>query len=430
MEFKHLSASSINKYVDCPAAWLNAYDENTRVRTSNQYTEAGTLVHGAAERWRDPKNGYPQTLEGLHEAYYAACSQERVTESLAVFKRGYDLCAKLFEMECTNPVVPIHVATTIAVEHAFDGFILGKWTRPVKGFIDRVATIDRAQGPQFLTLIIEDYKTGRVKDKDELTSKDVQPTLYYLYAKHVLIPQIESQVAMNGEHFKVVKIVLVWTYIDEQEVVTLSDEDFDEDKFVKYLDSISAKMLRDVEDSEMAEHQGLSEAEFLANREKINPYCSWCPRMNSCQTFQRMLRMKAVNNMADPNLNWEEWFKERESFSSVRKYADERVKQMDADFRMYLQQEKLDYVGVGNRLWHADYQNASDYDTQRVREILGTEFLLLNTSITKKAVEAEVSRLRALLPPEDFAEIQAQLDKALIPHRGPSVVRSRAMKGK
>jgi len=390
MELKHASASSINKFVECPASWLVSYDTDTRYNSRTEKTDAGVLVHGALEIFRDPANGIEQTEAELLKCFKQFCGSRSMAESLDVYKRGLKLCKKVWELDQNHPTLPMHLAQTLGVEHKIVDFKLGDWALPMVGSIDRVALVINPKKETECVLVIEDYKTGNAKNFDELVNDDVQPIIYFLYAKHVLQPRIEEQ------GWTVTKIALVWTFIDAGQAVSMDEEDFqDLDSIVEYIGNIMAQMQSLVAKWNT---KGVERTEFLAKYEKQNYHCSWCPRKAECSTFNKLLDLGKTVDLTNPSLSWEEFFKERDRLALAAKEFDERKQAADNIVKIWLQQENKEYIIAGGREWAAAPVNRTTFPVGAVGEILGMDFIYDAAELTKAAIEQELARLKSVDP--------------------------------
>lgn len=431
VERKYFSASSGTSFVECPAKWITSYDEDRNVRSRNDYSDVGSLIHGALERWIDPANGYNGTFEELKQCFDEAAVHYTFAEPIGAFKRAGELLAASYALSKHHPTIPIEMLQTISVEQGLvvgengDDWQMDGWDQPARGQLDRVGIIPALRGEENeIILFLEDYKTGRPKTHTELVEDDIQPPLYFLYGRDVLVPWIESQIAPNGLPYKVVRIVGSWTYIGEGMAVALYEADFDHEithayianlmrqmqAMVKlYNDHVALVTSKHADDRDRAgdlldvkkrfERVEDEIAKWLVKYEKPNSYCSYCPRKNQCQTFTRLLAYDAKIDLTGPDVSWDAIYEEYVSYQAKEKDARQRVEEIKSLIPVYLDQEKLQSIPLANgKEFIANSQNRKRYNTSGIAEILGVDFLLKNATVTTKAIEAELNLIAATNP--------------------------------
>ena len=441
---KHTSASSINKFVECPAHWAFAYDDDLKINTRSEWTDAGVIVHGALEKWRDPKAPCPQTFEELERCYREVCGELQLAESLSVFKRGLDLIRKAFEIDSTNKHVPMNLAQTMCVEFEIKDYYgvpegqPPKWSRPFVGFLDRIAIIRKPDGSNKIIVIFEDYKTGRVKSWSELIEDDVQPSGYLAYGKDIYVPWLRTQIdPVTGKPYDVERIVLLWSYIDHGVSMPIQETDIELEEFVDYIGNVTVQMVNFKEQYEnivadlenafeldnkelIATTQGKLSA-LMSKFERVNDHCSWCPRKRVCTQFNRQMEQEIVVDLQ--TVDMDKFLTDRARYASIAKAAEDARKTMDAQFNAYLDKGGLTEIIAGGRVWKSNTRKADYHAPTVVASLLGDAFVLNSAKITKEAVEAELGR-RAAFDPEGTAKIREELEKRIIPGFGGRTVTS------
>lgn len=420
---KHVSASSITKAVDCLAQWAASYDSDRKVHSRSQYTDAGNLVHAALEKWRNPEANLPQTYETLHQCYLDITRELKLTETFGVFKRGLELLKKAYGLSQYHPTIPVHLATTISVETEIADYQPEGWPLPLKGFIDRLAIVcvDPAQPMVVDALVVEDYKTGKAKSWSELTDEDIQPVLYFMWVKDVLVPHLEAL------DYTVKKIALVWTYINDGVAVPMYEADFDAETAKWWVASISQQMLDFVDAYNAWQAEGKDINAFLVQYEKPNKYCSYCPRKNVCQSFQRLLTQELVIDLTSPNTSWDEINAARQKYGAMAKEADLRRKEIDDLIRVHLDQTKDESIIVGDMELVANTQERKEHLVRHVADILGSDVVINAASITQDAVNKELARI-ALTDAERANALREELEARMSRGPGARIVRERKIR--
>lgn len=428
---KHASASSVTNFVECPARWSQDRDQDRQVKQRNDFAEVGLLVHGALELCRKPENGYEWTWANLEACFKQSAADQGFAENMAVYKRAYQICQRAFQQTQTHSRLPLHMLKTIDVEIEINNWKPEGWPLPIKGFIDHAGILTPNEDePMRVILLIEDYKTGRAKQYAELVEDDVQPPIYMRFAIEELVPYLENL------GYEVIQTVLFWNYIDDGSPVTMYQADFDLDLVMEYVkniliqqmqfteayngieEALSSSLNRDATQDELEQ----AIAQFLVKYEQLNRHCSWCPRKGLCQSFQRSLVTKEVVDLA--TADWAAIWKEREQMSSIYKFSDARKKEIDNLIRTYLDQEKLPSIQIEELGLHltADPQERKEHLTPTLIEILGSDFVLANASITQVAVDRHLD-LIALRDPDKARELRTALDTRMSRGPGARIVR-------
>lgn len=422
----HISVSSLSSFTECPARWTLSYDEERKIRLSNDAADAGIIVHGALERWRDPQNGFPQTWEALEECFKYVAADLKKAESLEVYKKAHDLCRRAFALSQSHPTIPMQFARTIAVEYNIEGYQPEGWPKPLKGFIDHLFMVTpNPEVPHEIILGVEDYKTGRPKTWSDLTDNDLQPPAYLAYARDVLVPWIESQ------GYRVLRIALVWTYVASGEAVNMYEPDFDVVLIKDYIANLANQQISFENEYNAAQANdpgdGSKIDQFLEKHERPNSYCSYCPRKNRCATFQKLLEQKHTIDLTNPNTSMEEIWSFREKMAALQKEGENQKKEVDDLIRVYLDQNHLSTIPMNDFEIHADQQTREEHDTKVVADVLGVEFVVAFGKLTKDAIEKQLDLL-ATGDPELAKQKRAELEARIKRSPGPRIVKTRKLK--
>lgn len=416
LNLPHISASSVSKFVECARKW--ATEKGMRTYNRTKFTDAGNLVHTALQHWRDPaRDNKDNSYESLKACYIEGATKEGFGETFEVFKRGLELLEKAYALSVSHPTIPLHLATTIAVECEIEQYQPRGWALPLKGFIDHLFIIvpDESK-PTEIIVGVEDYKTGKSKSWTELTNEDVQAALYAAWTRDVLVPHLESQ------GYTVRKIVLIWTYINDGEAVPMYENDLDIDLTKEYIASISHQMVAFVQTYNALKNEAERE-QFLAKHETPNQYCGYCPVKNKCGTFQGMLTLESTIDVT--TADWNEVLQERRRAQALEKYGKERKKTIDDIIRLHLDQEHLDAIEAGETDLYTTQATNKDHRLPVVAEVFGVEFILRHAAITQKAVDSELARL-TLSEPDRATEMRQFLEANMDLSPGPRIVRERA----
>lgn len=440
----HISSSQLTSFAECPPRWTLSYDQDRKIRSRNDAADAGVIVHGALEIWRNPENGYEPTWENLELCFKRATEELKLVESMEVYKRALDLCRRAFNLSQTHPTIPMRFAKTIGVEQVIEDYQPEGWPKPLKGFIDHLFIVTpNPEVPNEVILGVEDYKTGRPKSWSDLTDNDVQPPLYLAWAIDVLKPYVESQ------GYKVLRVALVWTYVSNGEAVNMYEPDFDLVLVKDYVGNLSRQIISFVDDYNKVESTLLAEIEangndggdiaefegeldarinkFLEKYERPNSYCSYCPRKNRCTTFQRLLDQHATIDLTNPDTTMGEIWAQREKMAAIAKEGDRQKKEIDDLIRAYLDQEKLSSIEMDTFEIHADQQRREEHITAVVAEVLGNEFVLQYGSVTKDAIEKHLD-LIATSDPALAEQKRLELSARIKRSPGARIVKTRKLK--
>lgn len=456
--------------------WLVSYDEAISVRSRNDKSDTGTIIHRAKEIFiqrliendvRISDSSPVTTYAQLEADFETACKELCAGENMESFKRAKELLASTYKMLQSHPTIAIHLAQWIAVEQELvqtcsvcngegeyrsvaqdqltqcekchgSGSQLWErpeWPIPIKGAIDGLALtpwLAKDAKENDRVLFLEDSKTGRPKTWDELVNEDIQPALYVLYARTEIVPMLAAQ------GINVVRIVLGWTYLDDGTAVPMYESDFDHELTIDYIASISNQMLELQEKYNVKRAKELSNKrlipeqvevemiEWFAQYEKPNRYCSWCPRSNICKTFNSLLSYNKVMDLSG-EIDWVEFFEEREKYRDLRSVSEKRLDLMNSNVIAFMDQNGLNAISLeklGKEIV-ANQQTRKQYQVKSLRLLFGDQFIIDNASITDKAVQAHVDRI-ATSDPEKAREIEAVLATTYVSVPGPRPVLARA----
>lgn len=396
---KHVSASAIQNFSECPARYLTNYDPRFKLRKKTEQLDAGTLTHATAEMFYNPKNGYnTSSLEEMLKCFEQVCQQERFAESFILYKKAKELCEKMFRMNTFHPKIPIQQKQILGIEQELinpngNVFQHNSWALPCVGAIDELSIIPEIQNPERITLLLIDKKTGWPSTKEELISENIQCGLYMLYCRTVLVPLFESQ------GYVVTNILGLWEYVAHGTCVTIEEKEFNHEETIKYVKSISDQMIKTWQEFEVLK----TEEEinnYLYRIEKQNQWCRYCHRNEVCQTFEKMMLYSSQANLTGPNIDFDKIWEEHEKYSTVMKYAEDRCKQIKAVIRNWMQQEHCERISLNTiqkdiKMIHM--QN-KEYNNKKLAELLGVDFFIQNSSLTETKINEMISTLRKTDP--------------------------------
>lgn len=182
-EHPHLSASSINDFIEC-----GLYFKFGRMdKFCPEYTAAtlvfGKCIHKVLEEFHQAKmNGHPRILDNLLERFefHWAGSNGQITDMqfkegedyASLLQKGFDILKVYYEQ------LPQDCYKVLSTENPFS-FQLEGIDIPIIGVMDLIEQDESGN------LIITDFKTSnRSYSKDEI-DKNLQLTLYYMAAKRI-----------------------------------------------------------------------------------------------------------------------------------------------------------------------------------------------------------------------------------------------------
>lgn len=419
-ELRHSSPSAINRFVRCGANWLLHYDENDGVKTRNDYADSGILAHEALEVFHDPRNDYDITnFKQLEEIFREVCRKSVLRENLLTYKRAYDVLVSGFRMELNHPIVPYRERTTLSVEQPLvlpdeTPWQAPGWPLPVVGYIDRVSLRNAHPGGS-QTLIIHDIKTGYHKSKEEIVVEDAAASIYFLYAREVLVPFLQATTGV-----RIGEILGLWDYIAHDLSIVLEESDFDHGLTESYIENISGQMLelrakynkhvlRPIRLT--AEHQKAERNAWLVKHEKPNPYCGYCPRKNVCTTFQNLLKHDGIIDL--DHAKWEEIWREREIQTALAKSSKQRLDEINDLVKFHLDynnQSEIPVPELGVKII-ANRQKWKKFHISGVRKLFGDDFIFRNVDISNEVVQRELNTI-AKIDPMRAKEITSALPTA------------------
>ena len=420
-DLKHGSPSAINRFVRCGANWLLHYDDEDGVKTRNDYADSGILAHEALEIFHDPRNNYDiENFDQLAAIFKEVCRKSVFRENLNTYKRAYDVLVSGFRMELNHPAVPHTKRETLSVEQSLTlpdntPWKLPEWPLPMVGYIDRVSLGKRSPGGS-CDLIIQDTKTGRHKSKEEIVVDDVAASIYFLYAREVLVPYLEDTYGVV-----IGKIIGLWDYIAHDLCIVLDEDDFDHSLTASYVESMMGQMVELKEKYQEADRKTIRR--WLVKYEKPNPYCGYCPRKNVCTTFQNLLKHDGIIDLE--KANWTEIWKEREIQSALAKSSKQRLEEINDLVKFHLDYSnhaEIPVPSLGVNIT-ANRQKWKKFHIPGVRALFGDEFVFRNVDISNEVVQAELNKI-ACTDPKRAKELTAALPTAYTIVSGARPVRA------
>ena len=253
----HLSASSINQYIDCSLAYRFSKVDFIQIESVSDAMVFGSVLHKVVEFFHNErKAGEKPTLRGLHKLFEEYWEQSAKDNDEIQYKEGKDFESYLAEgkslLTTYYSSLPDDVLQVIAVEEAFSYQIQGL-PLPIIGAIDLIEEDESG------TVIITDFKTaGRAYSSADIDNS-FQLTLYGMAMK------------ANGYHDR--EILLRFDCLIKTQ----------KPKFEQYYtvrtDDDEKKALRKI----MSVWDGISKSVFIANDTSWK--CGGCSYKQHCENY-------------------------------------------------------------------------------------------------------------------------------------------------
>ena len=177
----HLSASSVNEYVECGLLYKFGKIDKIPREFKSDALEFGTAIHLVlAEFYEEKMIGVKMTLKEIHDSFEEHWKKATDGKADIQYAKGKDFKTLLLEgkelLSVWYDKLPDDDFKVLAVEEPF-GFILPGLSVPVIGVMDLIEEDEAG------TLIITDFKTsGKAYSKDEVDLNQ-QLTTYQIGAK-------------------------------------------------------------------------------------------------------------------------------------------------------------------------------------------------------------------------------------------------------
>ncbi len=213
-----------------------------------------------------------------------------------------------------------------------------------------------------------------------------------LYCRLILVPILEEQ------GYIVKNILGLWEYIAQGTCVSIEESEFDHQTTIDYIKNISQQMVNTwIEYDKLKTTQ--EKETYIITQEKQNKWCAWCHRKEVCKTFEKMMLYSSQVNLTG-DVDWNKIWEEHEKYNTVKKYAEDRCKQINSVIRNWMQQEhqeriSLDSIGKDIKMTHV--QN-KDYNNKKLAELLGIDFFVKHASLSQIKIEEEIKKLRQTNP--------------------------------
>ena len=268
-----LRQSMISSFLQCPDKFYATYEEG--YSESSIFTKMGTAIHGVMEDFYHAEN--KKTVGELFQLWW----QNHGPNDLSLYEEWRVLIAEYFKgLEGKEQ------PNVIARELEFTGQIR---EIPISGTIDRIDRIDDN------TIMIVDYKTNLMPYTAEELRNSIQFKFYSL-----AVQQLKDQL---GE-FDTVICSYEMMRTGKRQSVSYTAEELE--VFADWLEIIWAKMLSGKD-----------------RNPKINKYCGYCQRRESCVLYQQFLEAPLSVVGADVNDMAEELTKLKESAKIIKGRIDE-----------------------------------------------------------------------------------------------------------
>jgi len=178
----HLSASSINDYIDCSLLYKLGRIDKLPPEFRSSDLEFGSAIHKVLEaHYRQKLEGNPLSVKELQSIFENAWRDAAEGKEDIRYPEGKDFETLLLEGKellatCYNKIQDDNKLKVIGVEEPFS-FMVEGCSVPILGYIDLLEQDDSG------TLIITDWKTsGRAYSNDEV-DRNFQLTLYKIATK-------------------------------------------------------------------------------------------------------------------------------------------------------------------------------------------------------------------------------------------------------
>lgn len=268
-----LRQSMISSFLQCPDKFYATYEDG--YSESSIFTKMGTAIHGVMEDFYDANN--TKTVGELFQLWW----QNHGPNDLTLYEEWRVLIADYFKGLETQEQPNI-----IARELEFVGQIR---EIPISGTIDRIDRVDEN------TIMIVDYKTNMMPYTAEELRNSIQFKFYSL-----AVQQLKDQL---GE-FDTVICSYEMMRTGKRQSVSYTAEELE--IFTDWLEIIWAKMLSGKD-----------------RNPKINKYCGYCQRRETCTLYQQFLEAPLSVVGADVDDVADELTKLKESAKIIKGRIDE-----------------------------------------------------------------------------------------------------------
>jgi len=179
---EHLSASSINDYIDCGLHFKFRRIDKIKPEFKAESLEFGTIIHEVlGEYYRNKKLGIKLSLKKLHKLFKELGKRKIENKEDIAFSDGHDFDSFMRSgkelITCWYESLKPDDFKTLAVEKPFSFSIEGLEMPPIIGAVDLME--EDSSG----TVIISDFKTSKSSYSNDKIDKSFQLTLYYMAFK-------------------------------------------------------------------------------------------------------------------------------------------------------------------------------------------------------------------------------------------------------
>jgi hypothetical protein len=356
MELKTLSASSVERYENCPAWWKATYTGKRVQDIGNSAADLGNACHGALEQYGQAlMQGALPTLKELldwYDHYYFLYFTDRER-----YDEGYQM---LCTWHARTDLSGRTILSTEAKEH-FD-LPTSAGTKWVTYIFDREDRLSNGE------IEIVDYKTWSQPIKPEQIKRKIQGRIYAVAGaiRHPDAPAI--WVTMDQLRFEPVGV----RFTRDENVDTWN-----------YLRRVAERIIADRE-----------------AKETINPNCNWCIRKGACNELMKHVRIGGRLATQDKNAAADQ----RRELVDAKKALGARIDELD-DFLLRCF-ERDDEVEFSTDTTECSVRASSKRvaDPERVAAIIGpalaTKYRNLNMSTIDRLLKGSE------LTPEQKREVK------------------------
>lgn len=364
MRPRTLSATSIESYEGCPARFaaeqgvILADGTRQRISTDSAPGIFGTALHSALDDYIEYLGDRPSQHDEalLLDKIWPRVAQKAFGFEDAWTEQGYGLLA---DWLTTRPLP--HKVLSREVKETFDLVVPGyDATQPVTYICDRID--EREDG----SIEVIDYKSQYLRVNATKMRGLIQPALY--------------AAAMRRKYG--VDTVHVTYDMLRYEMVTVTFDDTDLNRFEAYLGQVAARIWDDE-----------------SPREKLNNKCQYCPRKAVCGTLSH-----AHEIGWSPSLPVESLIYIRDQAKNAIKGLESLITEVDGTILAKMESEDVDVLAVGNFTASAVTKRIEKYNPEIVMRVLGDDALPY-LSVGKTALDKELKKKKGRFTPEQRAEI-------------------------
>jgi len=373
MIIHYLSASRLKKYLQCPEAYHQHYENG--VKSDAEHLRFGTLMHKVLERWYQE---FDKTMKEIFDYEWIRADiaspelHKDALDIIDIFERQNNRNESInlgFELAFAIDILNDRVVDTSHVDWSdydqMKAFLktLEEDENPyIFGYIDRVE-YDAISD----TLKIKDYKTSRIPLTQAEADTDEQMSMYALVAEY-MFPEYE-------------RVALQLEYVRHGTTVTTYRSAEDNARFKDWLILMFYKIKEDT-----------------AHVATLNKYCGWCDARHGCYAYKQLL--DEGYDVDAEKLDFEAMDVELEKLKVYKKIMEGRIKEIETTMKDQLKATDNRPIVAGSAERYLTPNMRVNYDPATVLNIFGEDgfkFLSVNKTEVDKAVRGDEEKQRALM---------------------------------